>query len=99
MKHVYARDKKTGLFRIQNVLIPKNLAQEENGRLTVKKTVAKYLEKLGINPNGIVKMKSGGKSDFKVAKCPGGKIRSKGKGRGLGIGKGKGPIGRMKQSK
>ena len=29
-----------------------------------------------------------------MAKCPGGKIRSKGKGRGLGRGKGKGPIGR-----
>jgi hypothetical protein len=27
------------------------------------------------------------------AKCPGGKIRSKGKGRGLGTGRGKGPIG------
>jgi len=27
------------------------------------------------------------------AKCPGGKIRSKGQGRGLGTGKGKGPIG------
>jgi len=31
-----------------------------------------------------------------AAKCPGGKIRSKGKGRGKGIGKGKGPIGRRK---
>jgi len=31
-----------------------------------------------------------------AAKCPGGKIRSKGKGRGKGIGKGNGPIGRRK---
>jgi len=29
----------------------------------------------------------------KKAKCPGGKIRSKGLGKGLGFGKGKGPIG------
>jgi len=29
-----------------------------------------------------------------MAKCPGGKIRSKGKGRGLGRGGGKGPIGK-----
>lgn len=34
-----------------------------------------------------------------MAKCPGGKIRSKGKGRGLGRGKGKGPIGRPYKSK
>ena len=29
-----------------------------------------------------------------AAKCPGGKIRSKGKGKGKGVGEGKGPIGR-----
>jgi hypothetical protein len=34
-----------------------------------------------------------------MAKCPGGKIRSKGKGRGLGRGRGKGPIGRPRNSK
>jgi len=31
-----------------------------------------------------------------AAKCPGGKIRSKGKGKGKGVGEGKGPIGRRK---
>jgi hypothetical protein len=32
-----------------------------------------------------------------MAKCPGGKIRSKGKGKGKGYGKGKGPIGQPKK--
>ena len=32
-----------------------------------------------------------------MAKCPGGKIRSKGKGKGKGHGKGKGPIGQPKK--
>jgi hypothetical protein len=32
-----------------------------------------------------------------MAKCPGGKIRSKGKGKGKGYGKGKGPIKQPKK--
>lgn len=32
-----------------------------------------------------------------MAKCPGGKIKSKGKGKGKGTGKGNGPIGKPKK--
>ena len=96
VKHVYARDKKTKLFRPQNVLIPKNLAEVKDNHLHIKKSIIGYIKKIGINPDGIVKMRTGGSSDFKVVSCPGAKIRSRGRGRGLGIGKGKGPIGRHK---
>jgi len=99
VKHVYARNKKTGLFELQNVMIPKSAAEVKNGKLIIKdKWIKEYLKKLGIT--SITKMKTGGSADFKATvKCPGGKIRSKGKGRGLGIGRGKGPIGKGRGAK